>query len=69
MDNMHPTMSVDKDGDTVWRVHNGYHCTDGPAIIWQSGRKDWRVNDKAHRTDGICRWQRKMVLGQRRTVV
>ena len=49
---MHPTMSVDKDGDTVWRVHNGYHCTDGPAIIWQSGRKDWRVNDKAHRTDG-----------------
>jgi hypothetical protein len=49
---MQPVMSIDSDGDTIWRGYEGYHRTDGPAIIWQSGRKDWRVNDKHHRTDG-----------------
>jgi hypothetical protein len=49
---MQPVMSIDSDGDEVWRTYNGYHREDGPAIVWQSGRKDWRVHDKHHRTDG-----------------
>jgi hypothetical protein len=49
---MQPVMSIDSDGDTVWRNWTGYHREDGPAIVWRDGRKDWRVNDKAHRTDG-----------------
>jgi hypothetical protein len=49
---MKSTMTIDEDGDEVWRSHEGYHREDGPAIIWQTGRKDWRLHDKLHRTDG-----------------
>jgi hypothetical protein len=28
------------------------HREDGPAIIWTSGTKEWRVNGKRHRKDG-----------------
>ena len=30
----------------------GLHCEDGPAIILDSGRKDWYVNGGRHRNDG-----------------
>ena len=31
------------------------HRTDGPAIEYNCGDKEWWVNDKLHRTDGPAR--------------
>ncbi len=28
------------------------HRTDGPAIEWNDGSKEWRINGKRHREDG-----------------
>jgi hypothetical protein len=53
MDDNQPTMTVDEDGDTVWRLNGKYHRTDGPAIIFANqGYKAWWVHDARHRTDG-----------------
>jgi hypothetical protein len=30
------------------------HRTDGPAVKWVNGTKEWYVNDKLHRTDGAA---------------
>jgi hypothetical protein len=35
-----------------YNENNQYHRTDGPAIEWASGDKEWYVNGKRHRTDG-----------------
>jgi hypothetical protein len=29
-----------------------YHRTDGPAIVWSNGSRNWCINDKIHRLDG-----------------
>jgi hypothetical protein len=29
-----------------------YHRTDGPALIWSDGGKEWLINGKRHREDG-----------------
>jgi starvation-inducible outer membrane lipoprotein len=49
---MQSVMSIDEDGDTVWRLDGNYHREDGPAIEWQDGRTDWWLHGKRHRTDG-----------------
>ena len=28
------------------------HKTNGPALIWSDGRKEWWINGKRHREDG-----------------
>ena len=46
-------MNIDECGNRVWRNPAGQlHRTDGPAIEWANGGKDWWVNGKCHRTDG-----------------
>jgi hypothetical protein len=46
-------MSVDKWGDKIWRNSNrDLHRTDGPAIEYSNGGKEWWVRGKCHRTDG-----------------
>jgi len=41
------------DGDIFWRNIKGeYHRTDGPAVEWCDGGKQWWVNGQTHRTDG-----------------
>jgi hypothetical protein len=49
---MQPVMTIDSDGDTVWRTHAGYHRTDGPAIEYADGSKQWYLNGEHHRIDG-----------------
>jgi 2'-5' RNA ligase len=47
------TPETDSNGDTFWYNSKGkLHRTDGPAIEWADGSKEWYVNDKLHRTDG-----------------
>jgi hypothetical protein len=39
--------------DKEWRNEDGdLHRLDGPAIEWEDGTKQWRVNGKLHRLDG-----------------
>jgi hypothetical protein len=46
-------MEIDKWGDKIWRNSNrDLHRTDGPAIEYSNGGKEWRVGGKCHRTDG-----------------
>jgi hypothetical protein len=53
MDNiMQPTMSVDSEGDTVWRLNDRWHREDGPAIEWKNGDNFWYLNGAFHRDDG-----------------
>jgi hypothetical protein len=33
-------------------VDGEQHRTDGPAVEWANGSKQWWVNDQRHRTDG-----------------
>ena len=47
-----PEMSIDEDGDTVWRLNGNLHREDGPAIEWANGDKAWCVNNNLHRTAG-----------------
>src|SRR3990172_11345606 len=37
-------VSVNKNGQL--------HCTDGPAIKWSNGKKEWYLKGQRHRTDG-----------------
>ena len=47
---------IDANGDKYWRNANGqFHRTDGPAIEWVDGSKEWWVNDELHRLDGPAR--------------
>ena len=44
---------IDADGDKYWHNANGlYHRTDGPAVEWADGSKDWYIDGKRHRIDG-----------------
>ena len=50
---MQPTMTVDVDGDTLWRLPCGrWHREDGPAIEWENGDNFWYLNGLFHRDDG-----------------
>jgi hypothetical protein len=54
MDNvMQPKMTITTDGDTFWRLPCGdLHRTDGPAIEWANGDKEWWKFNNFHRADG-----------------
>jgi hypothetical protein len=53
MDNMQPEMSIDSDGDTVWRLPNRkIHRADGPAVETPRGDKAWCLHNVLHRDDG-----------------
>ena len=44
---MQPVMTIDEDGNTVWRLPNrNIHRTDGPAVEWTDGYKQWRLDGK-----------------------
>jgi hypothetical protein len=55
MDNMQPIMTIDADGDKVWRLNHAYHRTDGPAIEWHNGDTSWYLHGVLHRTNGPAR--------------
>jgi hypothetical protein len=40
------TVKVDDIGDKFWYVDNKLHRTDGPAIEWASGSKEWWLDGK-----------------------
>ena len=42
----------DKYNTIAYYLKGKYHRTDGPAIEWANGDKEWYLNDKLHRTDG-----------------
>jgi hypothetical protein len=53
MDNiMQPIMSIDADGDKVWKLNGKYHREDDPAIEYADGDKEWYLKGKRHRIDG-----------------
>ena len=35
-------------GDKIWKVNGKFHRTDGPAIVWASGHKEWWIDDVKH---------------------
>ena len=40
---MQPVMTIE-DGEKVWRLPNSnIHRTDGPAVEWENGGKQWRL--------------------------
>jgi hypothetical protein len=44
---------VDSYGSRFWHNEsNQFHRTDGPAVEYANGDKEWWLNDKLHRTDG-----------------
>ena len=44
---MQPVMTIDEDGDAVWRLPNRkIHRTDGPAVEYENGTKQWRLHGK-----------------------
>ena len=47
-----PIKTTDKHGDTFYKLNGVLHRTDGPAVEWANGRKEWYTNGKRHRTDG-----------------
>jgi hypothetical protein len=52
MDDNQPVMSIDEDGDTVWRLNDQVHRTDGPAVETPRGDKAWCLHNALHRDDG-----------------
>ena len=47
------TMTTDEWGNKVWKnSRNYYHRTDGPAIEWSDGDKEWWLNGMLHRLNG-----------------
>jgi hypothetical protein len=38
---MQPVMTIDADGDAVWRLNGKLHRTNGPAIECTNGVKEW----------------------------
>jgi hypothetical protein len=50
---VYPRKSIDCLGTVFYTNEKGeYHRTDGPAIEWSDGSKEWWVDGKRHRTDG-----------------
>ena len=47
-----PTMTVDKNGNKIWRLNGMRHKVDGPAIECVDGHKAWYLHGKLHREDG-----------------
>jgi hypothetical protein len=46
-------MEINKWGNKFWKNSKGkYHRTDGLAVEWKNGGKEWWVEGKRHRTDG-----------------
>ncbi len=49
-------MTTDEKGNKYWRNEKGqYHRTDGPAVEWTDGSKEWYLYGELHRTDGPAR--------------
>lgn len=47
------TMTVNDDGDKFWRNLAGQcHRTDGPAVEYADGTREWWLRGKRHRPDG-----------------
>ena len=40
------------DEGEIWFENGHIHRADGPAIIWNDGRKDWFIHGERHRIDG-----------------
>jgi len=51
---MESIREIDDDNGTVYYYNkeNQFHRTDGPAVEYADGRKQWRINDKLHRENG-----------------
>jgi hypothetical protein len=50
---MTQTCEINEYGTTRWYNKQGQlHRLDGPAVILDSGQKEWYVNDLRHREDG-----------------
>jgi hypothetical protein len=49
---MQPTMSIDEDGGTIWKLYGKYHRIDGPAVEFTDGHKMWYLYGECHRIDG-----------------
>ena len=47
-----PTKTINKYGDIKYRLNGFLHRTDGPAIEYVNGSKEWYVNGERHRIDG-----------------
>jgi len=47
-----PVRKVLPNGTEEWRVHDQFHCTYGPAVIYKDGTEEWWCHDQLHRTDG-----------------
>ena len=46
-------LEIDKWGTKQWYNKKGQlHRTDGPAVVYADGTKQWWQNDERHRTDG-----------------
>jgi hypothetical protein len=46
-------MEIHESGTKRWRNSKGeYHRTDGPAIEWVDGDKEWYANGERHRLNG-----------------
>jgi len=46
---------IDQDGDKFYykdKAMTIFHRTDGPAVEWVNGSKEWFVDGKKHRLDG-----------------
>ncbi len=44
---------TDREGNTYYYNKNGqFHRTDGAAIEWRNGDREWYINGKCHRIDG-----------------
>jgi hypothetical protein len=44
---------LDENGNKIWRNSAGQlHRTDGPAVEYANGSKEWWFNGQLHRTDG-----------------
>ena len=51
---MPSVLKIDEFGNKIWR-HNGtgsIHRTNGPAVIYHDGYKEWRQYGMLHREDG-----------------
>jgi len=50
------TMITNDFGTKIWKLNGRYHRSDGPAIEYEDGAREWRLkwwlNGKLHRTDG-----------------
>jgi hypothetical protein len=45
-------VTIDENGDKVWRLDGDIHRTDGPAIEFANGDRNWCLYNKLHREDG-----------------